>query len=713
MSDLQRAIEDAVADGVQIINYSIGTSEGGPADPDALALLAAANSGVFAAVAAGNGGPDLATVESPGTSPWVTTVASSSRPGQRFDEVLRISSPATALGDFRFREAGFTPTLRSTGAVNAGLVAADDLQACTPLANAADVAGRIVLIRRGDCTFQEKLANAEAAGAAAAVVYNNSGAAITMTGERDSVGIPGVMIDQLSGEFLLTRLEAGDAVVAQLEKGLIATRSEAGNRMQAESARGPNPNLFDILKPDLTAPGVDILGAQTPDVANGPRGELYQYLTGTSMAVPHVAGVAALLRQAHPDWSPAAMRSALMTSARQDILKEDGITPADPLDFGAGHIVPNRAFAPGLVYDAGRDDYDAFACGAGLAYVSEERCQALVDAGYSTEQDELNLPSITTSALVTDLVLHRRVTNVGPAARFDAQLVAPPGVDVSVTPASLVLAAGETAEFSITLTNLGDPEGLDQWNVGTLTWSGASAQVTSPILVAPGRIAVPDSVTGEGVTGDTRFTVAFGYTGTYSAATLGLTAPLIFDGVVTDDPLNLYTLQPEDSALPDHIRRFRVNVPAGTRYLRLAAGTTTGNAADDIDLYALCPEEACPGGGSQVYSATESGFEVIDLVDPPPGEYAIDVHGYEISGGLGGPGAAFEVGVWSVGSGAGTGSFSVLGAPASATLGATGEVRVGWQDLAPGELYLGLVSHGDEQAEIGLTLVEVATPAAP
>ena len=87
------------------------------------------------------------------------------------------------------------------------------------------------------------------------------------------------------------------------------------------------------------------------------------------MAVPHVAGVAALLKEAHPDWSPAAIRSALVTTARQDLHKEDGLAPADAFDFGGGHIVPNRAVDPGLVYEAGRDDYDAFACGAGIPAV--------------------------------------------------------------------------------------------------------------------------------------------------------------------------------------------------------------------------------------------------------------------------------------------------------------------------------------------------------
>ena len=133
--------------------------------------------------------------------------------------------------------------------------------------------------------------------------------------------------------------------------------------MAGFSSRGPYPTVPDWIKPDVTAPGVQILAGDTPEPNSGIGGGFFQYLQGTSMSTPHVSGIAALIKQKHPDWSPATIKSSLMTTARRNLVKEDGVTLADPFDFGAGHIVPNKAIDPGLAYDAGLFDYLAGTCG--------------------------------------------------------------------------------------------------------------------------------------------------------------------------------------------------------------------------------------------------------------------------------------------------------------------------------------------------------------
>jgi len=712
MSDLQRAIEDAVADGVDIINYSIGATDGGPTDPDAMALLEASDAGILAVVAAGNGGPGPATLDSPGTAPWVLTVAASSRAGSRFDEVLKTTAPASATGQFTMKEASFTPSLRSTGAVTGRVVLAqgglsDPADGCA-LSNGADLRDRIALIRRGECTFQEKVQRAEDAGAKAVVVYSDTGAPLIMTGERGSVDIPAVMVSRTDGEFLVARLAAGDAVEAELRKGNVATRTDAGNIIYRESSRGPNPIAFDLLKPDVTAPGADILGAQTPDVANGVRGETFQYLSGTSMSVPMVSGVAALLREAHPDWSPAALRSALVTTARQDVRKQDGTTAADPFDFGGGHIVPNRALEPGLVYDAGREDYDAFACGAGIPRVSDEECAALADAGYPIDIDELNLPSIATSDFVLARSVRRRVTNVGAPGTWQAVVEAPPGVAVDVAPDTLALGTGETAEFTVTFTSTGDADALDTWGFGAVTWQAGEQAVRSPVAVLPAALGAPGEASGTGADGATSVEVLFGYTGDYNATTTGLFAPALYGGNVLEDPVALpvetWLYITDDTALPDHWRRFRITVPEGARYLRVALDGTDEGALDDLDLYLQCPADDCPGGG-YLASTAEGAQEVLDILNPAAGEYIVDVHGYTVDDVTGGVGANFAVRAWTVQDGGGIGDVQV--GAGDATFGATGNVAVSWSGLPAGEVYLGLIGHDNGERELALTLLEV------
>lgn len=717
-SDLQRAIEDAIADGVDIINYSVGTAEGGPGDPDALALLSATAAGILPVAAAGNDGPAIASLESPATAPWVMAVAASSREGRRFDESLRITADSGPVLSITFKEAAFTPSLRSTGALSAPLRAAGE--ACSSLPTG--ISESIALISRGSCDFELKLRNAEEAGAIAAIVYNHDsddGRPITMKGERDSVALPAVMVSRDDGSALLLRLEAGEALEARLEKGHITPRQAAGNILYKESARGPNPDVFAILKPDVSAPGIDILGAQTPNVANGVRGERFQYLSGTSMAAPHVAGIAALLKEARPQWSPAVLRSALMTTARQDLMLADGTSPATPFDIGAGHVVPNRAVDPGLVYEVDSIDYEAFGCGIGLAVLSEEYCSLLAMEGYALAPEALNLPSITSYNIVHQSRIERRVTNIGPAAVYHARLSAPPGIEASVEPSMLALAEGESASYTVTFTSTGDAPRLNYFDpaallpdfrFGSLHWESPQHSVYSPIAAAPASIAVQQAVAGHGSDGTTSIDIDFGYDGSYQAMVSGLATPAIHAGKVIDDPLKYYTIIPDDDALPDFIRRHRVDIPAGTRYLRIALVATDPDHDDDLDLYLQCPEPGCPGGLRALASASDAEVEIIDLLNPAAGEYLIDVHGFLVEDSLGSDGAGYELGIWMIDDLPGPGSFHVTSMPSAAASGSSGRTSLGWSGLDTEELYLGLVTHDDGEHELAWTLVEIATP---
>ena len=449
-SDLVRAIDDAVADGVDLINYSIGSLETDLDAPDDLALLDALDAGVLSVVAAGNDGPDLDTIGSPSSAPWVLTTAASTQDGELFDDAIEITAPTDLTDTLVMREASFTPPLSVDDPIEEWLVTADDGEtesgrlgttagttrdACQPLTNTVAMNGRIALIERGSCEFQVKIANAEDAGAVAVVVYHDTGSPIVMNGDTGSVGIPAVMISNADGQRLVDRL-AADAddddietdeqrVTVRLALGIFASVPGEGNVIADFSSRGPSLSDANILKPDVTAPGVDILAGQTPYVANGLRGETYQYLSGTSQAAPEVTGAAALLKEAHPGWSPSALKSALMTTAYVEVVNADG-DPADAFDMGAGHIDPNIAVDPGLVYDSAFADHAAYLCGLPQPPFAAADCAAHAAAGFPSTAVDLNLPSIAVAGLISGDVIRRRVTNVGLPGSYTAEVIPPP-----------------------------------------------------------------------------------------------------------------------------------------------------------------------------------------------------------------------------------------------------------------------------------------------
>ena len=714
-SDLQRAIEDAVADGVDIINYSVGNSDIDISDPDDIALLAASNAGVLSVVAAGNDGPIDGTILSPSGAPWVLTVGASSRDGDRFQEAIRVNAPSNVATDYAAKEASFTPLLKDVGPLTEELVLVDDgvsvlgagqsgttFDACEEITNGDEVADKIAFIQRGRCDFEDKILNAQNAGAIAVVVFDTQGDGIIMAGTRDSVDIPAVMIGAADGDRLLTELQSGDAVEVTLDKTLFLQTVEDGDVMGSFSSRGPNLTAPDVLKPDVTAPGVNILGGQTPDVANGVRDENYQYLSGTSQSTPHVAGVAALLKEAHPDWTPAMLKSALMTTARQDVFKEDSVTSADAFDIGSGHVVPNSAADPGLVYDATASDYDAFTCKLEQPRVSQTECLQLEAAGFPTDPADLNLPSIAVSTLVSSRTVRRRVTNVGGASQYRVSVTAPNGIDVAVTPEVLSIDAGATADYEVQLTAAGAE--TFEWNFGSVTWDDGEHSVRSPIVARAIDFLAPLELRDSGTSGSIEFDVQFGYSGGYSTTLHGLKAPMISADSVDDDPLNSYVFNPDGQALPSSIRRFEgLEIPENTAYVRIALFNDETDGDDDLDLYVYDCTGLCTTVG---ISGNTDSDEMVDVLFPLAGQYIIDVHGFNTDDVGSGPGANFNLFAWVVGIDEDAGNMVLNGAPANATAGTNASLTLDWA-VPELQRYLGGITHRDENEAIEFTLVEI------
>ncbi|MEM1439825.1 MAG: S8 family serine peptidase [Pseudomonadota bacterium] len=711
VSDLVRAIDDAVADGVDIINYSIGTNTETLANADDVALLEATRAGVLVVVAAGNNGPLLGTVGSPAASPWVISVAATSRTGSRFREASEILTPPSLAGRYASTEAQFTPQLTDTGSITANVVRVDDgdtsspageagsiRDGCQTLTNANEVDGRIALIARGACTFDEKITNAETAGAVAAIVFNTTGDPVLMVGDGTDINIPAVSIGAADAALIVDALADGETVQATLAAGLFLSETDPGNRVANFSSRGPSLAAQAVLKPDVAAPGVDILAAMSPDVANGTKGQRYGYLSGTSMAAPHVAGVAALLAEAHPDWTPDMLRSALMTTARQDIVTADGVSEATPFDIGAGHIVPNAARTPGLVYPATGADYDAFVCGIEDYPIDAARCNELAAAGASFDPQALNQPAMAVPELTSSRTITRTVTATR-AGNWRARLLVPIGFTASVTPGTLSLAAGESAQYAVTLTAVDAAPG--PWYAGAVEWIDSDDAVTRiPLVARPVEISAPRELSGAGGSGSVDFDLSFGFSGGYSASVFGLKPATLTNDSVANDPTRTFT--PRNGS---GVVGYSLNVPVGALYLRLGLFDSDTDGNDDLDLYLFfCPT---PGNCERVdESGSATSAEQIDLAGPAPGAYEVYVHGFETDEVSGGPGANFTLSTWLVTNTDQPGNLTING-PSLVSRGTTETLSADWQALVFGNRYFGIVVHEANDEAIALTRIQV------
>ena len=396
-SDLAAAINQAVADGVDVINYSIGGG-GGTLSADDIAFLSANAAGVFVAASVGNSGPGPQTIGSPGDNPWLIGVAASTQ--ERFlAGTIELGNGATYEG------ASITDPTPGTGLFPLVDAAALGNPLCQSTIGfpPGSVTGKVVLCLRGVNARVDKSLAVTNGGGVGTIHYEASDEGNLFT---DTHWGPTVHIDNTPGLAIKAYIAAnpGTATAKIRDTRAVSTWPIAPSITQF-SSQGP-ANWPDILKPDITAPGLQILaaGSPFPDAGSVP-GELFQAIAGTSMSSPHVAGLLALLKQANPGWSASAAKSALMTTAYQDVLDNDRVAPADPFDMGSGHANPGRpnhkgsAFQPGLVYDAGTNDYLAWVCGARPANISAATCAALAAEGYSLDPSDLNLASVAVADL--------------------------------------------------------------------------------------------------------------------------------------------------------------------------------------------------------------------------------------------------------------------------------------------------------------------------
>ena len=687
-SDLAAAIDQATADGVDVINYSIGGGAG-PVSADEIAFLFAADAGVFVATSAGNSGPGASTLCDPATKPWVTSVGASTQ--------SRFLQGTITLGN----GAQYTGASITAGVGPAPLVDAASLD--NPLCNPAvkfkgSVAGKIVVCQRGVTARVAKSLAVFNAGGVGMIMHENSDSGNLFS---DSHWVPSVHVDQTPGLAIKAYIAAnGKKATATIVAPQTSTWPYAPS-MTDFSSRGPNPVAPDIIKPDVTAPGIQILAGNSPfpDAGTTPPGELFQAIAGTSMSSPHVAGVYALLKQAHPEWSAAAAKSALMTTAHQNVLDNNRTSPADPFDMGAGHIDPGSVgpgspFDPGVVYEAGFNDYLGFLCDAFPEVFANPAatCASLAASGIQTKAVNLNYPSIGISQVPGTKTVVRTLTNVSQSALHMVPSVqVPAGYTVQVSPSVLVVPVGTTATYSVNVTNVSAPIG--QWRFGSIEWvsdtsDGSNKQgysVYSPIAVKGALFEGPVEVSGS-------YTVNFGYTGPFTATARGLVPAAITASTVLDDPTNstCSLASPNAQLIP-------VTIPAGTTYARFQLFDADVTPGSDIDM--------CVFRGTTLVgtSGTGTSAEIVNLLNPTAAAYTVVVQGWGVPGS-----SPFKLHTWVLGSTA-AGNMTVS-APASATIGTIGNINLTFTGLVSGIKYLGSVAYSGVAGLPNPTIVRVDAP---
>jgi subtilisin family serine protease len=659
-SDLVAAIEQAVADGVDVINYSVSGSQTNLLDPVEMAFFDASAAGVFVAASAGNSGPANQVAH---PSPWLTTVAASTHDRSMVADL--------GLGDgSSYTGASFNGTaLPATAMVLSSDIAAQGVpqsNANLCLLNSLDsakAAGKVVVCDRGTNARVEKSAEVKRVGGVGMVLINPS--ANTLVADFHSV--PTVHLPNTQRTAVRSYVSAGGAT-GGLGKAYQATGVIAPV-MAGFSSRGPNLADDNVMKPEITAPGVDVIASvafiQTSQadhngILNGtlvpnPVVDSYQ---GTSMSSPHIAGVAALVKQAHPSWSPAAIKSAIVTTAT-GVKLSNGTADTDLYGYGAGHVNPNGAVDPGLIYESGPVDHYRFLCGAGWVSPAESNCTSLG----MMEPGNLNLPTFSVEVAATTTV-KRAVKNVGGSAATYTATASVPGFDVVVSPSTLSLADGEKGNYTVTLTANGAP--ADTRVFGTLTWSDGVHNVTSPVQARSISIGAPGLLSSTAASGNLHFRTTYGFAGATSTVVEGL------------KPAN----RSAGTVAVGNSTCFSVEAPADTLALRAALydADTSGQGQDDLDL------EVYDSAGNLVASSGgATATELVTLSLPGADTYQACVVGYAPQGGS----SDFTLSTWVLSAGDTGGSLKVKGLPTAVTGGDEYKLLASWSGLTAGTRYLG------------------------
>ncbi|EPS68445.1 hypothetical protein M569_06321, partial [Genlisea aurea] len=504
-ADMLAAMDQAVADGVHVLSISIGTkaSLDYAADGIAIGSLHAAKNDIVVVCSAGNNGPAPKTLSNP--APWIITVGASTV-DREFVSAVSLGNgqkiPGETLTPYKLKKKKkkLYPLARGSQVSNS-TTPKDLLDQCMPGSLSPEkTAGKIIFCLRGNGTRIGKGMEVKRAGGIGYILGNSK-----LNGKLVAVDphfLPATAVTYENSLKILDYIDSTEDPRAYIIPAKTVVGTKPAPSMAVFTSRGPNTISPDVLKPDVTAPGVNILAAWSEassptKMAVDSRVVKYNILSGTSMSCPHIAGAAALLKAVHRNWTSAAIRSAIVTTATTTnkegapITESMGGGPADPFQFGAGHFRPTKAVDPGLVYDASYEDYVLFLCSSNgtnnnITAFTSAKCPE-----NPPSPADLNYPSLQIKQLNKSVTVVRTVTNVGNGnSTYFAKTKPPPGISIEISPPVLRFdSSGQKMSFSIVVSKNEQFRVNNGTNTnstfvfGWYTWSDGIHNVASPIAI--------------------------------------------------------------------------------------------------------------------------------------------------------------------------------------------------------------------------------------
>ncbi|XP_015085422.1 subtilisin-like protease SBT1.7 [Solanum pennellii] len=491
-SDVLAAMDSAIDDGVDILSMSLG---GGPIpfhrDNIAIGAYSATERGILVSCSAGNSGPSLITAGN--TAPWILTVGASTL-DRKIKATVKLGNGEEFEGESAYRPKISNSTFFTL--FDAAKNAKDPSE--TPYCRRGSltdpaIRGKIVLcLAFGGVANVDKGQAVKDAGGVGMIIINPSQYGVTKS--ADAHVLPALVVSAADGTKILAYMNSTSSPVATIAfQGTIIGDKNAPT-VAAFSSRGPSRASPGILKPDIIGPGANILAAWPTSVDDNKNTKsTFNIISGTSMSCPHLSGVAALLKCTHPDWSPAAIKSAMMTTAdtlnlANNPILDERLLPADIYAIGAGHVNPSRANDPGLVYDTPFEDYVPYLCG--LKYTDQQVGNLLQRKVNCSEvksilEAQLNYPSFSIFGLgSTPQTYTRTVTNVGDAtSSYKVEVASPKDVVVEVEPAELNFSElKQKLTYQVTFSKTSSSSNIEVVE-GFLKWTSNRHSVRSPIAV--------------------------------------------------------------------------------------------------------------------------------------------------------------------------------------------------------------------------------------